>query len=503
MWGDILMSSVSLIGNSDEKADDTIRHTCFENQNRKCLKCNGSREPLSIICKKCRSKISLDHKIDLDSPFLLCCLCLVASFSILFMGDGSPLLSDDHQGSLKDISYVLAMISFAVALSLLLLSRDQLFQKGFYVALVAIISPSLITFSIMIVFIYHHSPVAVLFSLILSIIAGSAIFFFRSFFNVIPKKHLSLMIGGVVSIYFGFGYSMLNMGNVSRIWFLSGSVILVIGISLILISTILMAKNLSLMQIESVPNVILFISSVLVILPIYIYGERSSDASPLVLSSIILGFTLLVIASGIWIRKRVVDEEIRINTREIKVSLEKCEELMNDRRYYYALQQLDRAIGLNPIDGLGRGKERDNIIIKLKGSNRLDQITFSPDEYELGLNEKGKMLASQGRFQDAVKEFQEAVRRRPDYIETYMNLSMLLISIPGKRRESCKNIGYLFSYKDHYLSCWLEDDLPYRYLKWIEENYMIYQRSIDLKSEILSEMGAKGDIWSYYSLVKD
>ena len=141
--------------------------------------------------------------------------------------------------------------------------------------------------------------------------------------------------------------------------------------------------------------------------------------------------------------------------------------------------------------------------MRLKGSYCLEKITFSPDEYELGLNEKGKMLASQGRFQDAVKEFQEAIRRRPDYIESYMNLSMLLISIPGKRRESCKNIGYLLSYKDHYISCWLEDDLPYRRLRWISQNYIIYKRSLDLKSEILSEMGAKGDIWSYYSLIKD
>ena len=413
------------------------------------------------------------------------------------------MFSGDHQGSLKDLSYVLAIISFSIALSLLLLSRDQLFKKGVFEGLVIMISPSLIIFSLLIVFIYDHSPAWVLFSSILAIIAASSIFFFRSFFKKIPVKQILLLICGLFSVDIGFGLSLLNIGNDHIIWFLSGSVILVMGVAIILISTIMIAKSLSLMQIESLPNVILFISTILVVIPIYIHGESSSDPSPIVLSSIILGFSLLVIASGIWIRKRAIDEEIRINNREIKFSLDKCEKLMNDGRNYYALQQLDRAIVLNPIDGLGRGRELDNIIMRLKGSYRLDKITFSPNEYELGLNEKGKMLASQGRFQDAVKEFQEAIRRRPDYIETYMNLSMLLISIPGKRRESCKNIGYLLSYKDHYISRWLEDDLPYRRLRWISQNYIIYQRSLDLKSEILSEMGAKGDIWSYYSLLKD
>ncbi|MCK5773812.1 MAG: hypothetical protein KAH57_08480, partial [Thermoplasmata archaeon] len=491
------------IDKDGEGLENDPSYTSLENHDRSCPRCKGQRGPLSVLCDECGSKIPLDHKIDLDSPFLLACIGLIASFSILLLDDASNLFSGNYQGSVKDLYYVLAIISFSIALSLLLLSRDQLFKKGFYKALVIIISPSLIIYSILLIFIYELSLASVFFSSILALFTIISIYIFRSFLKKIRVKHMILLILGIFSVDLGFALSIFNIVNDHNFWFLSGGVILVVGIGMLLISTVLIGKDLSMVEVESIPNVILFISSILLVIPIYIHGGNLNDPSPLLLSSIILGFTLLIIASGIWIRKKVIDEEIRINTRDISFSIQKCDELIKEGHNYYALQQLDRAIMLNPIDGLGKGKDQDNIILRLKGSYRMDKITFSPDEYELGLNEKGKMLASQGRFQDAVKEFQEAIKRRPDYIDSYMNLSMLLISIPGKRRESCKNIGYLLSYKDHYISSWLEDDLPYRHLRWLSQNYMIYQRSLDRKSEILSEMGAKGDIWSYYSLVKD
>ena len=144
-----------------------------------------------------------------------------------------------------------------------------------------------------------------------------------------------------------------------------------------------------------------------------------------------------------------------------------------------------------------------------------DEISFKKDDKEIvpgllsallsplitgavnfGLKSAGDSLTK------AAKEYQEAIKRNPEFIESYQNLAMLLSSIPGKKKEAGKNLDYLLGSKGMYVQRWMRYGVPTRYVYWMADSFALYKEMLRRKSDMLYRLSREGDIWAYYSLVR-
>lgn len=142
------------------------------------------------------------------------------------------------------------------------------------------------------------------------------------------------------------------------------------------------------------------------------------------------------------------------------------------------------------------------MIFRMEGPGLLEDFTFVPSEYEISLNEKAKILSSQGKFPEAAKEYQEAIKRDPDFIESHQNLAMLLSSIPGKKKEATKHLDYLLGSKGLYIDRWMRHGVPTRYVYWMADSVALYREMLYKKSDMLYRLSREGDVWAYYSLIR-
>ena len=103
---------------------------------------------------------------------------------------------------------------------------------------------------------------------------------------------------------------------------------------------------------------------------------------------------------------------------------------------------------------------------------------------------------------EAAKEYQDVIKRNPDYLEAYVNLSMLLSSIPGRRKEAVKHIDFLIASKEVYIERWIRSGMPMRYVFWMADALREYRTLLDRKADMLAKLSRDGDVWAYFSLVR-
>ena len=217
---------------------------------------------------------------------------------------------------------------------------------------------------------------------------------------------------------------------------------------------------------------------------------------------LLLPFLFLTSSTSSFMTEVVNDYRIEGWNSDMKESLGRAKDLEKRQKIFYALQQMDRAIRSNPVDGFGRDLEHANIIFSIEGRKDLEDFSFVASEYEISMNEKAKILSSQGKFTEAAREYQEAVKRNPDFIESYQNLAMLLSSIPGKKKEASKHLDYLLGSKGMYVERWMRYGVPTRYVYWMADSLEVYREMLKKKSDMLYRLSRDGDIWAYYSLVR-
>jgi len=310
---------------------------------------------------------------------------------------------------------------------------------------------------------------------------------------------VSFLVFGSIFTLYGVLFSVKGMDLTGFIWFLSGKHVSVMGSVFLFFGTYLAFKDTSIVSKAMAPVLFYSISAVMFLFLVIFDQEGGTDVLDILL---VVPFILLIVTSGAYLVECINDMKMDKATSEIEESLARAGDLESKGRYFYALQQMDRAIRANPVSGFGRIQGTPNIIFELEGPHHSEDFIFEPDEYEISMNEKGKILSSQNKFTEAAKEYLDITKRNPEYLEAYVNLSMLLSSIPGRRKEAVKHIDYLIASKEVYIERWIRPGMPMRYVFWMADAIREYRTLLDRKSDMLAKLSRDGDVWAYFSLVR-
>ncbi|MGA1848416.1 MAG: tetratricopeptide repeat protein, partial [Thermoplasmatota archaeon] len=401
----------------------------------------------------------------------------------------------------SDTGYLLLILGLLSAVVLLVSRRKALVETGPYRETLPLAALVIAPFPVIIVIMEPSRFFSYILMVMILSICGSVLYFMRRELLAFRSPSLLFITTGSVLLYSGVALSIRNVDLSNVVWFLSGYHIAFTGMFLLPLGGFLAVEKMSILSKNISTAMLLFLSFGL-LFALVIIGETISGGGDLyhLCYSLFLAGTSLGISS--YLSEVRNDMRMESARKDVIESMSRATDLESKGRIFYALQQLDRAISANPVDGFGRTREDPNIIFEMEGKKATDEFIFDPREYEISLIEKAKILTSQGKVAEAVKEYMEAMRRRPGYIPIYQNLGMLLSSMPGRKREAGKYFNYLLAYKRVYLDRWIREGMPWDYRFWMTDCLLLYKESIEKKSELLTRLSREGDTWSYYSLVR-
>ena len=467
----------------------------------KCIFC-GNKTSERDLCRRCSISSTISPLSFIDLHFILPALSLIISF--LFI-QGKVIL-DMRLGLFSGNGYEMGFLLISLCLFscfLLIMERrgsvmkpDNL-KRSFFIILIPISILSFIPLLTMGV-----GPIQVMLPLLILPVVILLYALDRKNYSKKILLGLFVLILGSIMVCSGFGFSFSGMDIGSIIWFISGEHIALFGMLTMCIAAYRISDNLNASTRTTLSIIALTTSSSLLFIVAIggsIFGERGYIDDTLALISLIV----LAISIMAKINIRVKESMMASSLNMIETSLNRAAKLEKSGKDFYALQQYDMALKVNPIHELGRPYYQGSIISKLDNRTTRENLSFEPTEYEISYNEKAKILSSQSRWNEAAKQYNEAIRMRPDYIITYLELSMLLASIPGKNKESEEHLRFFIYSKKTYIKRWFKEDLSPEILHWIGRSFDLYIETLEKKLDLLHEMSSGGDIWAYYSLGKD
>jgi ABC-type transport system involved in multi-copper enzyme maturation permease subunit len=310
---------------------------------------------------------------------------------------------------------------------------------------------------------------------------------------------LAITLTGVLLFEFGLSVSMGSITLPEGPWVIDGPILTLFGMGLYLISAFFIIRSSDLETIEGVPILLWILGSTLVSAILYVESFLGTRTTSLYL---LLGNAMLLICTSLiaMASRRDVDRIMSRTETNISESILRGDRLISEGRPFYGLQQLDLALRMNPVDGFGKPKGSDNPLFRIEGSGHTSIYNFSASQNELALNEKGLIFCTQGRFSDAIRSYQEATKRDPDYLEPYWNLSTLLSTMPGKQTEGMRYTDYLIAAKTLYMRKWMKRMIQEDHGDWMGRCLDSYRRTLRRRSELLSQLSAKDDVWAYYRI---
>ncbi len=466
-----------------------------------CLSCGEDLDGEQKLCQRCQ-KLRVWDIGSIRTPLVfLSSLSMVFGFLVLIAND---VVLDRFEIDLlqrADMGYLMLILSLISSTILLGTRRNSLQDLGAYKPILPFLILPLLPLPVILI---TTDPTNILFYLLLILIFSGSftlIFPFRKDLFSCGPLSMTLVLSGTIMVNGGFALSLHDVDLGNMLWFMSSYHLALVGMLIIPIGGYMAIESVSLILKTVATSLCFFISfSSLVLLSILHQTNSSYNEVMKILISTI--FSYFALSISFYISEVMNDLRMQNSKREIEEAFMRAEKLEERGKFFYALQQLDRAIKANPISGFGKTLEDANVIFQLEGADALFDFTFTSKEYEISLNEKAKILASQGKLAEAVKEYLEAIKRRPGYIESYLNVGMMLSSLPGKKKESNKYLNYLVASKSIYMERWLRRGIPWNYRFWMSDCFLTYRETLDRKSELLCKMGRDGDIWPYYSLVR-
>lgn len=484
---------------SQEIPEDRFERKIIEDD--KCIFC-GNRAFKKDLCGKCSIRATISPLSLIDLHFILPVLSFIISFLLL---KGEIILDkrlDLFSGRGDELGFLFISLSLFSCFLLIMerrgsVSKIKNLTRSFFIILLPVGILSLLPLLTM-----GLGPVQMMMPLfILPLMVILYVLDRKNFSNRTSVDIIVLLLGSsILCSGFFFSFSGRDIGSI--IWFISGEHIAIFGLLLLYISIFRISNN-SDTSTRTTMSVIALSTSVSILLLVGIsrpiFGENGYIDDSLALMS------LIVLAISIMAKMNIrMKEFIMISSfKTVERSLKRASILEKNNKDFYALQQYDEALNVNPIHELGRQYYKGSIIARLESRTAREHLSFEPTEYDISYNEKAKILSSQSRWSEAVKQYREALRKRPDHIITYLELSMLLASIPGKRKESEDNLKFFIYSKRTYLKRWFEVELSPEMLHWIASSYDLYIETLEKKLNLLNEMSKGGDIWAYYSLGRD
>jgi len=466
-----------------------------------CIPCGKKEENGNPICRKCERIRKWDIGTLRTPLVLLSAMAVIIGF-LLLVGYGMVLdvFQIDLEGR-SDAGYFLLLLGLISVFLLMVSRRKAMAGSGPYKELLPMLAMSLAPFPFIVVALEPGDPLPYILLIFILSLCGSVFYFTRREILSFRLPSLSLIMLGSILIHAGAGLSIRNVDISNVVWFLSGYHIAFAGMLMLPLGGFLAVEKMSILS-RNISTAILLSLSFGWLMALVIIGQSIPKTGDMFHLSFSLFFTGMTLGLSSYLSEIKNDLKMETSRKDIIDSISRAGDLETKGKIFYALQQLDRAISTNPVDGLGRTRDDPNIIFELEGRRATQDLIFDPMEYEISLVEKAKILTSQGKLSEAVKLYMEAMRRRPGYIPAYQNLGMLLSSMPGRKREAEKYFNYLLAYKKTYLDRWLREGMPWDYRFWMTDCLILYKRSLEKKSELLARLSREGDTWSYYSLVR-
>jgi hypothetical protein len=466
-----------------------------------CLVCGTKMSAGSGICDKCNSKRRWEISRLTTPLYTLAIIALCICFLILVNSDEMLSSFQIDLSNRQDIGYLFLILSVLTGMVFSWQRRKALSMGEVYRSLLPILSIVMIPVPIVLLSLELTSIVTILSAVVIFPIAGIILILFRKEARDMGLSGFLFLAVGSILTLFGLMFSIKDIELTGFIWFLSGKHVVVLGVISLFIGGFATISKFSVVSKSAGVPIFYILAAVSFIILVFLSrgttgGESIKDLL------LVVPFILLVISTSSFLTETVNDLRIENINTSMKEALKRSEDLEKEKKIFYSLQQMDRAISSNPIDGFGRTAEHPSVIFTMEGPGLLEDFTFVPSEYEISLNEKGKILSSQGKFPEAAKEYQEAIKRSPEYLASYQNLAMLLSSIPGKKKEGVKHIDYILGSKEVYLKRWMRYGVPTRYVYWMADSMMLYRDMLHKKSDLLYRLSREGDVWAYYSLVR-
>jgi hypothetical protein len=457
----------------------------------------NDREP---FCGDCSRSLSREDPPFFDTLIVTSVLVAILSFMVIMERTGSegfaPLGLKSFEGPVR-LLLIIAILSVSI---IVIMKRDQFLSFRNMKGAALLVFPLMMSWSLISLLVPGGGLNEIQFSiaiLVLSLLFGTV-----SMGEMLKVGWPLIVVSflGGIAFELGFAGSVWDLDLRTGIWLIEGPFLMLIGTALVLFSSYRTYRSLDLASKEGVP-VLLFSISLVIVLAVLSYNLTIDVSSRPLVGSIGNIFMVLCIALVTLAGKRMLDNVMERTEKEMARSLAKGEGLIEKGELFFGLQQLDLSIRRNPLDGFGRQKGTNNPLFMIEGIAHTDQFTFFPSPTEMALNEKGLTYSSQGRFSDATRQFLEATKRNPNYLEPYWNLSTLLLTTPGKGKEGVRYLDVLVTFRSLYMRRWMKRRIQKDHAEWMYRCSKSYRDTLGRRANLLDRLSKKGDIWAYYRLV--
>ncbi len=440
-------------------------------------------------------------------PPLFSSMNLIVMLSSIIAAQYLILRSTIEEGSSSSLEgmfiTVLIMLIFTFFLNVIMIWKKyrNLLRPAILKGWATVIAPLVVPWSLVEIVSLDSGPVVMIIASSSLVISLGAFIIFVGILGRTSRSWSILTSVGSLLYYLGLVLSF-SIEGPSGLWVLNGPYLMVIGLVICTFSSYRTVRAMDLPSSEGVPLAELFFTFLIVQITL-LFGLWSGQGSGSFIGLIALCFLMLSV-SIITMAARSMTEQIMSNSkRTVLDHIRRAEVLKRKKNLFYALQQIDLAIKKNPVDGFGRTHGADNPIYRLECMDHTKDFEYQTDPTVLALNEKGMTLSSQGLFAESTKQFLEATRRDPKYSGSYWNLATILFTTPGKRQEAKRYMDTMLTTKRSYMRRWMDRGVQTDHASWMVSMFDDYLKAMEVRSDILTDLTNKGDLWAYYRLVGD
>ncbi len=466
-----------------------------------CLRCKVPVNTDELLCSECGKSSGLSYIITGDLPFIMTFISVIICFLVSQMEIGGPFHVPGIDLSLRTWSMLLLSISGLFNTLFIPFIWRSFLSKDLYFTLLRTMAPVLTISGPIVLIIFGPSPVSILYFSISLVLGISLIIITKGSLRKVDPSDLILLLVSFALILSGFLLSQRGIGEFMGISFIPNSFITFVGALLFPVAIFRVDRNVTIQIRSSLVFPSIFIVLLLAAISAAVHINVGSGEVSGICWMVTLILLMIAISHGIL--KRKMDADLLYSFKNGQYNNKLASEYEKEGDTNYLLHSLDIAISSNPFHGLGDIPENGNLIFKVHGRDGWSSIVKEPDEYVTAHSEKARLLASRGRFIDAIKEYRSALTKGPDHLKTYYHLSMLQASIPGRSEESRKNLDIFLTSRKQFLARLINDPLLDHYKFVFNELFKEYTKTLERKRFILSNLGKSGDIWSYFTLMRE
>jgi predicted O-linked N-acetylglucosamine transferase (SPINDLY family) len=146
-------------------------------------------------------------------------------------------------------------------------------------------------------------------------------------------------------------------------------------------------------------------------------------------------------------------------------------------------------------------QEQTNQLIQLYNSGNMEEVesvckkmlTIYPKSLMI-LNILGGSLNRQGKLQEAIYTFTQAIKLKPDYVDAYYNRGVAFQGL-NQPKEAIKNYDKTIQLKSDYVNAYYNRGVALQELNQLEEAVKNYDKAIEIKPDFFDAYNNRGNIF--------